>query len=1053
MAHGNRKRLLIGAAGLTGLVIAALLALPALIDIEAYKPAIVAQAKRAAGRDVVLDGPIRLSLLPSPRVELDGLKIPGLVEARSVTVKPSLLALLIGDIEIAEVVLVEPKITLEIDAAGRPNWEPAPAGATPSAAQPSPPLPRGRLIVENGALSFRDAKAGLTVAAEKASFSASAGSLDGPFSAAGGATVDGAAVTFDVAVGARSAAGHAVDLVLTVAGGRLSFKGTSSELSPAGQLSGKASASADNLVAFAETLIGLTGQPRPHLPPLLAGRFSFYGAVDLSRTSAAAKDFTLVLGEDSGSGSFALTLAPNLAVDARFTAARLDLDRWLAALALPQEVPAPPTTAATSAVAPAAPAPSAASPGWLAALNARLAIEVGEVIYNKKPVRNVALELEARGGAVAVPKFAATLPGDLTVQARSTFSGDPARPTVSGDFNVAGLRLRETLAWLAVDVSSVPENKLTQLNITGRMGSRGGNIQVNEAVFTVDDVKGTGGMVVSFTVPLSIVAQVSLDTLDLDAYLPPAGQGAAPPASRPESTSATPVLAIVGPSIGLTLKVAKIAYRGDSIAGTDLDLERRAGTLTLKDFKVASLAGARIALRGAVARYWAPEAQADFAFDVQIPDMDRVLKLIDSGLIGRPDLANMAGIGALGMRGGIAGSRERLTLRDFTLNALGWAVSASGALALPGAAQGTVKSAAYTGSIVVNGQPIEASIDVDLSGSKPVLAADLRTNALDLGKLRGSASAPRPPRGMPARDAQPIGTPLRGIDGTLKVSAASVGGMAVPVGSTEIDATLKDGVLNVAQFRSGLYGGTLSLSGVIDGSQPSLTFDLKGEATNLNIGDALRRTMGSNEIAGLITIILDGRLNATGLELRGAGTTMAELRAAMAGRASVSGHVQARADKFLQMLGSAATGAVGGIIDATIGNIMSALGDKGGAGAGNLLNAISLVLNRFVNHDNAISGDVEIANGLLTDKSLAVQGNGATARILTRTNLADATTGTTVNFVLAEEPSTPYLVVTARGPLASPAIHAERGAAKDPAGTTGIRPKLPHVTLPNPFGR
>jgi hypothetical protein len=159
--------------------------------------------------------------------------------------------------------------------------------------------------------------------------------------------------------------------------------------------------------------------------------------------------------------------------------------------------------------------------------------------------------------------------------------------------------------------------------------------------------------------------------------------------------------------------------------------------------------------------------------------------------------------------------------------------------------------------------------------------------------------------------------------------------------------------------------------------------------------------------------------------LRGAGTTIAEIRASMAGRARVSGHIQARADKFLQTLGSAATGAVGSVLDATVGNIMSLFGDKGGAG--NVPNAISLVLNRFVNHDNALSGDIEIAGGVLTDKNLVLQGDRATGRIVTRTNLVNATTSTTVTFVLAEEPSTPYLIVTASGPLASPSIQATRG--------------------------
>ena len=173
MAHGRRKRLLIGTAGFVGLLIAALLVLPLLIDVDAYKPEIAAQVKRATGRDVVIDGPIRLSLLPTPSVARDGVKFfnmpgsknPNMVEVKSVTVTPSLLALLVGDVEVAEVALVEPKIVLEINAEGKPNLELAPsvAEARPAAAKPSSskPLSLGRLTIENGTLIFSDSKAGL----------------------------------------------------------------------------------------------------------------------------------------------------------------------------------------------------------------------------------------------------------------------------------------------------------------------------------------------------------------------------------------------------------------------------------------------------------------------------------------------------------------------------------------------------------------------------------------------------------------------------------------------------------------------------------------------------------------------------------------------------------------------------------------------------------------------------------------------------------------------------------------------------------------------------
>lgn len=1055
MARNIRKRLLVGVGGFVALLIAALLILPWLIDVEAYKPEIMAQVKRATGRDVAIDGPIRLSLMPTPSVELDGVKFsnlagsknPIMVDVKSVTVKPSLLALLAGDIEVDGVTLVEPKIALEINAEGKPNWELALSAAEvgAAAAKPNPPRPLslGRLTVENGTLTFGDSRTGLSVVAEKANFSVSVGSIDGPYSLAGGATVNGAAVKIDLALSARSATGYTVAVALEAGGGTLSYKGTMSELGPAARLSGTASASAGNLLNFAETLLGIAGQSQVRLPPLLAGKFTFDGPVELSPQSVAARDYRLVLGEDAGSGSLALSLTPSLAVEARFTAPRLDLDRWLAAIVLPaqlvdQSTPAP-AAPPTSLAAPATPA-QPSGPSWLASLNAKLALEVGEVIYNKKAVRDLGLEIEARSGVVAVPKLAATLPGDLVVQAKSTLAGSPARPTVSGDFSLIGPKLRETLAWLAVDVSSIPTNKLTQLSVKGRLGSQGGNVEVTDAVFALDDLTGAGGIVVSFTVPLSVVTRVDLGTFDLDAYLPPPGPTPAAEASAIESV--TPILALLGPSIGLKLTIARIHFRGDAITGVAIDVARDAGTLRMNEVKVANLAGAHIALRGTVARYWTPRPQVDLAFDFQTADVDRLLRLAG----GAP-----AGLGPLRLQGGIAGNWASLALRDCALDAAGWSLLANGTLALPGAgaAERAIKRASYKGSLVVNGQPIEAVLDADLSGSKPVIAADLRTNTLDFGRLGGATGAPRPQRPAPAQDSQPIGTPLRNLDGTLKVSVTSLGGAPMPLGNAEVAASLKDGVLTVSRFDGGLYGGTVSLSGVVDGREPSLSFDFKGEARDLSLGEMLRRSSGTSEIGSLIKIALDGRLSAKGMVLRGNGTTLAEIRNSLSGSAQLTGHVQARADRFLQILGAAATGAAGGVIDLTLGNVMSVLGEKGGVGIGNLLNAISLVLNRFVNHDNPLSGDVEIAGGVLTDRNLTLQGNRALARIATRTDLARATTDTTINFMLAEEPSAPYLIVTAYGAMTSPSFNAVRGSAGDPPGVIGIFQNLPRVPIPD----
>ena len=212
MSRGIARKFWIGA-GLLCLLAAALVAIPSFVDANAYKPEIIAQVKRATGRDVTIEGPVRLSLLPAPVVTLDGLRVsnetgarsPNMVEAKSVAVRLSLLGLLTGELRPAEVILVEPRIFLQIDASGRPNWQfpTAPDSKTVS-------LPR--LVIENGTLTLNDARSDLSIAAANADFSASAGSIDGPLSVTGGATVNDVLMKLDLAAGAKSTINGRVSL-------------------------------------------------------------------------------------------------------------------------------------------------------------------------------------------------------------------------------------------------------------------------------------------------------------------------------------------------------------------------------------------------------------------------------------------------------------------------------------------------------------------------------------------------------------------------------------------------------------------------------------------------------------------------------------------------------------------------------------------------------------------------------------------------------------------------------------------------------------------------
>ena len=65
MSPSTRKKAYIGG-GIVGVLILALLVAPSFLDLNSYKPMLAAEVKKATGRDLVVDGPVSLSLLPVP---------------------------------------------------------------------------------------------------------------------------------------------------------------------------------------------------------------------------------------------------------------------------------------------------------------------------------------------------------------------------------------------------------------------------------------------------------------------------------------------------------------------------------------------------------------------------------------------------------------------------------------------------------------------------------------------------------------------------------------------------------------------------------------------------------------------------------------------------------------------------------------------------------------------------------------------------------------------------------------------------------------------------
>ena len=1058
------RRIAWAVAALLGPLLAAAVAAPWLVDVEAYKPALVQAVKDATGRELVIEGPMRLRMLPVPRVSAQSVHFanaPGaegaqMLDVRWIGASPSWWALLRGDVEIGQLTLYQPTIVLETDADGVPNWQFKPgAGASQAAGAPAEGfhLAIGELRVVQGTLGYTNPQTRQTIKAEQVEATAQVRSLQGPLAISGKATVNGVPLSLDVSMSERKADGHDLAFALQVLSGKLDFKGRISALDAKGELKGHLAVTTGVLTDFIAAIVRAGGQAIPKFDASVAGRFTFDGGVELTPTRLAITDFKMTMGAETASGTLAFEQSATPSLKGRVALPKIDLEKWLALLALPGAFqPAPPANK-TAPAKPASPSP------FPAAMDVSLALDVAEVVYRKGTVRDLAVAVEIHKGVITVPQLRAVLPGDMRVQAT-------VQP--SGELSVTGPRLRETLAWLEIDPAGVPADKLQRLDLTGKLAATANGVQIADLVVELDGQRATGSGGVTFATPLALAATLQADRFDLDAYLPAApamapsapltplvGNAATPsaatapvaiatliPAAPPPPDPATPVLA-------LKAKVAKLIFRKQTLGGIEADASVQGNLLKVNTFKVADLLGAKADVKGSVTDF-AGAPRYDLTFNATLPDADKVI-----GYAGLPKFTN-GKIGAASLSGGVSGTLNALALRNVGATALGSTVGITGALALgsnfrfdfptftlqtqdagrlvaaatgqppaaigalsaTGAFKGDSQRVTFDGSLTALGSAMTGHVDATL-GERPNINVNLRVpGTLDLDDWLGVS--PGPPSGSPAPASTPAsrapraatGKPidlaaLRAFDATVKLETSAVEVGSIKVAYADLEATLRGGMCTISKLTGQFYGGAVDFSGTVDATKNALAVDLKGSLRGIYFGEMLRGTAGTNSFGNdNLTVAVDGKINVMDISVRGSGRTTEEIRDSLSGRGQVSGALYPTVAKGSLGLASFATG---------VGSIFSTEMGFGSA-----------VLSAFVNRQSNIAGEVTIANGTVSLNNHTLQGQNAVAQINSRTSLAAATTDTTIALDTGRRGPADY-VVTVKGPVSSPTMTTRGG--------------------------
>ncbi len=856
------RKFLIGLLVFLVVLVGATLVVPGMVDWNAYKGDIADQVKVATGRQLTIDGNLEFSVLPTPHLSVNGVRlanIPGagaadMVRLKSLGVRIRFAPLFQGRIEVESVTLVDPVIRLEKLANGRVNWDFTPA-AKP---QPAPGLRRTQrrkepqpsavvdvdairldsLRIVNGTLIYSDAVSGTMERIENLDAEISAGSLAGPFRFKGGLRVRGVSLSLETAIG-RITEGAPTPVNLrvgiAVADARADIAGTISEIATAPRVSGRLKVTGADLARFVAAFGGAVSAAA--LPPWLAQKFALNARFRASAQEASAEELIAELGNVRATGALNASFGDRIRSDTRLKINRIDLDRWLAMKPKP---PAENDTAAAAGAGGKAPAATADASGAETDtgfhlprdIQASFEISVAAVKYRDGQIRDIRLAAALNEGEVTLSQATARFPGGAEGSLFGFLTARGGKPNFDGSLEVRADNLRTVLQWLKLDVSMVPADRLRRFTLTGKVKSDGEQIHLLDAKIGLDTSRILGGVTFALQARPAFGVSINLNHLNLDAYLPPerkrATPGAAPgapPSRAPAAPADTPApLAVLNDfDANLRLRIGSLTYRRTAAQGITFDGTLAGGKLTLRAAGVRSLGGTRVGIKGTLGN-----------FD-KFPVFKGTFDARSKNLTG---LARIAGVvlpvaprrlGAMTLKGRVDADGDRVKLRtDLVL--------AGARLKLVGDMEGLRGVPRFSGN---------------LSISHPEFARLLRTLGRDPGKgLRLGAF------GLSAT-----------LNGDLK--ALRLDARATAVGADISLAGSVSGLAATPQFDLAFKARHPSTIALIKAIEPawrpqarqigpvSLTARIKGTQTRMTLG-GLKAEIGDAVITGDGVLALDG---------------------------------------------------------------------------------------------------------------------------------------------------------------------------------------------------
>lgn len=966
----------------------------------------------------------------------------------------ALLPLLKGQVQVDSVRLEKPDVRFEVLADGRKSWmteklsEPGQIGSGPSENRQVQSISLRKVEIGGGRFEYSDRRKVSSTVLEQVDATLKARSLKGPFEVEGRVVYGANPLAFTVKTGLVESADDPLEIQVTLAHAELkaalAFFGVAA-MQPALEVQGELQLTADNLGSLAAMGVGV--------PASLQKKVQAKGLVTVSENSAAVDNLELALGDLKASGKIGVSNIK--AADPMRVAGALDVKGEIDFDELSADKPEKDASKDMGKKI----EPEGFLPDTLvlpASMDGALTLNAEAIKMGGQEAKGLLLDIAKDGSNIAIKGKALEIPGKgrASIDARLAYaSSSRSGPSVTYvdpklTFHATGRaeQFPTLLRALAPkgDNSAYELYRTASFDLTGDI--IGPRISLRESVLKLDGTTlGIGGSYRPGKPRPAISLDLVADSLDVDMILARLENEKKNPVQPSEKTAEEKIETVRNFSLPVDadfdISAQKVRYKGMDVAGVRMKGRSAGKTLQLDSASVNDYAGAALSAKG------------------QIEDLE-TLSGVDLTLYGKTrDLRKLAAaleMDASAIPEGLNSAEATVTVKgkaedlNFTgdINAMNGQMNATGkvtdvlktpkfgnlevGMKHPNLAallrtfkpeislgdgmakpfdfytQALREADIYTLSgLKANLGPtgISGDLKMDLGSARPAVTGKLRLSNVPLDSFMGaeariksagtSRNAAEPSGGKWSRNAMDTAW-MRSVDFDFDVMANSITHGGWRFVEPTLKASLRDGDLEITNFQSGLFGGTVSFNGLVQSpSDPKAPITASIQSTLTKVGiEALARAMsGSNTLKG------QGEVSMS-MDIKTAGISPLALVSGLGGQAALDGVGVVLEGFDLAKLAQSLSA------DEKIGHSIENLVDasvKGGQ-------------TRF----DTVKGRYDVSEGVVRISSMALDGPDALVNVTGNANLPQWTIDIMNEITLKRVTDLTPFKVAIRGPLDNP---------------------------------